>query len=104
MTGRGVILYGPPASGKSTITLELTRLNKDFQLFPRLKVGSGRTDGYRLADDAEFNDMIAAGSMVWSNERYGSRYGVRTWSGSAGRTGHVISSGLTWLPDTEPIR
>ena len=40
----GVILYGPPAAGKDTVTRELTTLEGEVHLFSRVKAGSGRTE------------------------------------------------------------
>jgi guanylate kinase len=45
---QGILLYGPPASGKDTITVELCELNQTYGAFERLKIGSGRTRGYRM--------------------------------------------------------
>ncbi|TQS03808.1 guanylate kinase, partial [Microbispora hainanensis] len=42
----GVVLYGPPASGKNTITAAMHRHDPRFRLLPKLKVGAGRADGY----------------------------------------------------------
>jgi hypothetical protein len=44
-----VILYGPPAAGKGTVTKALTRLDNSYWLYQSLKVGPGRTAGYRMA-------------------------------------------------------
>ncbi|MGH2941284.1 MAG: hypothetical protein ACRDLN_00705 [Solirubrobacteraceae bacterium] len=41
----GVALYGPPASGKDTITRALTELDARYVHYLRLKAGSGRSDG-----------------------------------------------------------
>lgn len=72
----GVILYGPPASGKDTITAALTVLDPRFAIFPRIKCGTGRRDGYRVVDRQSFDRLLAAGDVVWSNEQYGSTYVV----------------------------
>jgi guanylate kinase len=71
-----VILYGPPAAGKDTITRKLERLSSRYSLFPRLKIGGGRTAGYRITDPAEIERMRAAGDVIWENHRYGSSYFV----------------------------
>lgn len=44
-----IILYGSPAAGKGTVTKALTRLGNSYRLYQRLKVGPGRTAGYRMA-------------------------------------------------------
>ncbi|SCL16736.1 guanylate kinase [Micromonospora nigra] len=73
---RGVILYGPPASGKDTVTAGLHRLDNRYQQFQRLKVGSGRTTGYRMTTAPELAALRAAGEVVWENRRYGAVYVV----------------------------
>ncbi|MGN9803449.1 kinase [Micromonospora sp. L32] len=73
---RGVILYGPPAAGKDTITSALHDLDAKYALYPRLKVGPGRTSGYRIADEAALDRLRRNGEVVWENQRYGARYVV----------------------------
>ncbi|MEV4153679.1 AAA family ATPase [Nocardia salmonicida] len=72
----GVILYGAPATGKDTITSELSQLDSRYRLFQRLKSGPGRTVGYRMIDDVALDHLRQAGDLVWSNERYGARYAI----------------------------
>lgn len=72
----GLILHGPPASGKSTITAELTKVDPRFQLFPIVKAGAGRTAGYTMVDDDKFAAREAAGEFVFRWARYGARYAV----------------------------
>lgn len=72
----GVILYGPPASGKDTIDAALRRLSPRYRHFPRLKAGPGRTDGYRMTTDDELQILRNDGSIVWENHRYGATYAV----------------------------
>ena len=71
---RGVILYGPPASGKDTLTAALHRLDPRYRQFLRLKAGSGRTTGYRMTTADELAALRASGDVVWENHRYGSWY------------------------------
>ena len=76
MTKRGVILYGPPTSGKDTITAELTRQDDRFALLPKLKAGTGRTTGYRAVSADDLAALRQAGRLVIETERYGNRYAV----------------------------
>lgn len=71
----GVILYGPPAAGKDTVTQALTAKWSVYQHFQRLKAGRGRTDGYRMTDAATL-DQLPTDDVLWMNSRYGSRYVV----------------------------
>lgn len=70
----GVILYGPPAAGKDTITAALVGLDACFQLFERIKSGPGRTTGYRMKTDSDIAELRAAGEIIWENARYGATY------------------------------
>lgn len=72
----GIILYGPPASGKDTIAAALTELKPVYQLFPRLKCGPGRTAGYRMVDADQLAAYRAAGEIVYENRRYEAVYAV----------------------------
>lgn len=72
--GRMVLLYGPPASGKDTITRALERRCGRFRQFPRLKCGGGRTTGYRMVTAAQVEAVRAGGDVLWENQRYGAVY------------------------------
>jgi guanylate kinase len=72
----GVILYGPPAAGKDTVTRALGNIDSRYRLFHRIKVGAGRADGYRMATAAEVDRLRAAGEILWENRRYGATYVV----------------------------
>lgn len=74
VTPAGVILYGPPASGKDTITEELARLDNRYALFQRLKVGTGNTDGYRPTSSAELATLRSSHDVLYENQRYGNTY------------------------------
>lgn len=76
MTGLIVVLYGSPASGKDTITAELTKAESNFQLFQRLKSGPGRRTGYRMVETADLERLRAAGVLIWENSRYGADYAI----------------------------
>ncbi|MFJ7948646.1 AAA family ATPase [Streptomyces sp. NPDC096354] len=76
MTPSGVILYGPPGSGKDTVTAELSRLRPDFTLFQRLKAGPGRTTGYRLTTAQRIEELAQAGELLYRNARYGAEYAI----------------------------
>ncbi|MGV9681011.1 kinase [Nocardia sp. NPDC003482] len=73
---RGVLLYGPPASGKDTITAALSGLDQRFQLFRRIKDGPGRTAGYRMVSPDTFDGLLRTNALIWQNARYGARYGI----------------------------
>lgn len=71
---RGVILYGPPAAGKDTITAALAKIDRKYAQFTRLKIGSGKVDGYRMGTAEQLAQLEAAGGVVYRNERYGNVY------------------------------
>lgn len=70
----GILLYGPPASGKTTITHELTRLDPRIRLFERVKAGVGRSEGYRMATPNAVDQLRDKGDIIYENHRYGSTY------------------------------
>jgi guanylate kinase len=72
----GIILYGPPAAGKDTVTAALTTLDPAYLPFRRLKSGAGRTEGYRMASRAEIDRLRKAGELIWENRRYEAEYFV----------------------------
>ena len=71
---QGVILYGPPAAGKDTVTTALTELNSKYAQFARLKVGTGKSAGYRMGTAEQLRELEAAGDVVYANARYGNTY------------------------------
>lgn len=76
MNPSGVILYGPPGSGKDTVTGELARLSTKFTLFQRLKAGPGRTTGYRLTTVQHIEDLERAGEVLYRHRRYEAEYAI----------------------------
>ena len=70
----GVLLYGPPASGKDSVTDALLALDPQFARFERLKAGPGNTRGYRMVSQAHVDAITASDDVVWANERYGATY------------------------------
>ena len=73
---QGILLYGPPAAGKDTITAALTELDAQYVSFTRLKIGSGKTTGYRMGTPEQLADLEARGDVVYRNDRYGNIYVV----------------------------
>ncbi|KJY32146.1 hypothetical protein [Streptomyces sp. NRRL S-495] len=74
-TSTGILLYGPPAAGKDTVTAALTALGA-FCQFQRLKVGSGKSAGYRMGTAEHLAVLEKDDGVVYSNERYGNVYVV----------------------------
>ncbi|WNI27306.1 phosphotransferase-like protein [Streptomyces sp. ITFR-16] len=73
---QGVILYGPPASGKDTITHALAELDPRYSQFARLKVGTGKSAGYRMGSEEQLRQLEAVGDVVYVNARYGNTYAI----------------------------
>lgn len=73
---RGVILYGPPAAGKDTVTRALHAIDPRYLQFRRLKVGPGRTFGYRMTTVEHINQIRGSGDVIWENRRYEALYVV----------------------------
>ncbi|MEW2289623.1 guanylate kinase [Streptomyces sp. NPDC047841] len=71
---KGVVLYGPPAAGKDTVTAALAQFDERYGHFARLKVGSGRSVGYRMGTAEQLVNLKAAGDVVYANSRYGNTY------------------------------
>lgn len=76
MTRPGVILYGPPTSGKDTVTAELARQDARYTLLPKLKVGTGRSTGYRYVPSTELDKLRTTGRLVVETHRYGNVYAI----------------------------
>lgn len=73
---QGILLYGPPAAGKDTITAALTELDARYVPFTRLKIGTGKTQGYRMGTPEQLAALEARGDVVYRNDRYGNIYVV----------------------------
>ncbi|MFJ2572865.1 guanylate kinase [Streptomyces halstedii] len=73
---QGILLYGPPAAGKDTITAALTELDERYVLFTRLKIGTGKTQGYRLGTSEQLTALEARDDVIYRNDRYGNIYVV----------------------------
>ncbi|WP_344085236.1 kinase [Luedemannella helvata] len=58
------------------MTAELLKLDDRFVLYQRLKVGAGRSAGYRLVSPERFRELEEAGEILYRNERYGNVYGI----------------------------
>ncbi|MFE6908125.1 guanylate kinase [Streptomyces erythrochromogenes] len=70
------MLFGPPTAGKDTVSAALARLDDRYEQLTKIKVGSGRTAGYRMADPEELDALRAAGRLVMETTRYGNTYAV----------------------------
>lgn len=70
------MLYGPPAAGKDTVTKSLVDLDARYLPFKRMKIGQGRTQGYRMSSMQQLIRLRESREVVWENERYGSTYVV----------------------------
>jgi guanylate kinase len=71
-----LVLYGPPAVGKDTITEALAALDPAYQLFPLLKAGVGRSHGYRMVGLHQLGALASAGDLILRWNRYGSTYAI----------------------------
>lgn len=69
-------MYGPPAAGKDTVTRALSDISPAYQHYQRLKVGSGRREGYRFTDAQALDQMRADGEIIWENQVYGAVYAI----------------------------
>ncbi|MDA0632268.1 guanylate kinase [Nonomuraea sp. MCN248] len=73
---RGVVLYGPPASGKSTVTAALTALDPRFVLLRKLKAGIPRGSEYEFVSFERLAELRAARRLLVESHRYGNAYAV----------------------------
>jgi guanylate kinase len=75
---KGVILYGPPASGKSSTTAALTARDPRFALLRKLKAGNRRGAEYDFIDAEQLAGRRAAGALLVEAHRYGNVYAIDT--------------------------
>jgi guanylate kinase len=73
---RGLILYGPPAAGKDSVTQALTDIDAGYQLLRKLKAGRGNQRGYRFRSAADLDRMESAGDLLYRSTRYGNEYAI----------------------------
>ncbi|MEV6432968.1 hypothetical protein [Nocardia sp. NPDC051463] len=69
-----IVMYGPPAAGKDTVTSALAEADPKFRHYQRLKVGPGRAAGYRIGSADDLAQLVAAGDVIYANQRYGATY------------------------------
>lgn len=75
---QGVILYGPPASGKTTITRVLEGSWPPACLYLRAKHGPVTSGDYRHITAHDLDELRARGQVIWENGRYDAVYVVDT--------------------------
>ncbi|MEU4243123.1 kinase [Actinoplanes sp. NPDC026619] len=71
-----IVLYGPPAAGKDTITAALHDLDCRYVGFGKMKLAEehGDSTAYRLIDQTELDRLRSRGEVIYENGRYGNRY------------------------------
>ncbi|GAA4534833.1 hypothetical protein GCM10023096_82510 [Nonomuraea ferruginea] len=71
-----MVLYGPPASGKSTVTAALTALDPRFVLLRKLKAGIPRGSEYEFVSFERLVELRNSGRLLVESHRYGNAYAV----------------------------
>lgn len=72
----GIILYGPPASGKDTVTAQLRASSSAYAHFDKLKVDGERTGHYRPATDKHLTNLRKRGLIIHEVTRYAATYAI----------------------------
>src|SRR5690606_32836594 len=54
----------------------LSTISPTYRHYQRLKVGSGRREGYRFIDEQSLDQMRANGEIIWENHVYGAVYAI----------------------------
>ncbi|MDF6017691.1 hypothetical protein [Streptomyces sp. JH34] len=71
-----IVLYGPPAAGKDTVTAALRSTDQRFELITKLKHGTGRSAGYRFVTAEELEGPRRQGRIVVETRQHGNVYAV----------------------------
>ncbi|GAA2211421.1 hypothetical protein GCM10009850_068800 [Nonomuraea monospora] len=70
------MLYGPPTSGKSTVTSALYQLDQRFALARKLKAGNRRGTEYDFVTAEELARLRSTGRLMLETSRYGNTYAI----------------------------
>ncbi|WP_214107245.1 guanylate kinase [Acrocarpospora catenulata] len=100
----GIVLYGPPASGKTTITTALTAIDRRFTLLRKLKAGNRRGSEYEFTTPAHLAELRTAGRLVAETHRYGNTYAIdRHQIAALTDSGKVPVVHMGNIPDTRRL-
>jgi guanylate kinase len=87
-----IILYGPPAAGKDTVTTALSHLDARYVGFGKLKLAAEHGDqtNYRIIGSEALARLRHDGMVIYENARYGNRYIVdKPGLSAAFAAGHI---------------
>jgi guanylate kinase len=70
VTEHGDSTLQPTSSRENTVTQALTRLDNRHKLYQLMKVGPGRTAGYRMTTLSHVNTLRSTSSAVRETRRY----------------------------------